>query len=82
MKYRKGHEPEGVKREDWVPPVTQRDMRIRDAKHALHDKQPRDERNGKTPWEHLDKVRGIRKHELGAQENDLGGGPTSIKRVN
>lgn len=61
----------------------QRDYRIRDAKHAVEVKQPREEARARNQSErdHAEKVGKIRERELGKQEADMGGTSDVIKKV-
>jgi hypothetical protein len=68
------YDPDTVEKQD--------DYRLRDAKHAVEVKQPKDQARIRTGRErdHVEKVGKIRDHELGAQKNGLGGGSV-VRRV-
>jgi hypothetical protein len=60
---------------------SQQDLRTRDAEHALDVKQKRDERDGRQPQAHLDKLKEIREREVGKQKSGWGGGSDNVRKV-
>lgn len=60
---------------------SQQDLRTRDAEHALEVKQKRDERDGRQPQKHLDKLKEIREREVGKQRSGWGGGSDNVRKV-
>lgn len=60
---------------------SQQDLRTRDAEHALEVKQKRDERDGRQPQRHLDKLKEIREREVGKQRSGWGGGSDNVRKV-
>jgi hypothetical protein len=60
---------------------SQWNLRVRDAEHALEVKQARDERDGRQPQKHLDKLREIREREVGKQRSGWGGSSDVMKEV-
>jgi hypothetical protein len=64
----------------WNGP-SQQELRTRDAEHALEVKQARDERDGRQPQKHLDKLKETREREVGKQRSGWGGGSDNVKKV-
>lgn len=60
---------------------SQQDLRTRDAEHALDVKQKRDERDGRQPRKHLDRLQEIREREVGKQRSGWGGGSNNVRKV-
>lgn len=59
----------------------QQDLRTRDAEYALDVKQKRDERDGRQPQKHLDRLKEIREREVGKQRSGMGGTSDVMKKV-